>query len=203
MVADGGPRPANQRRTLGERLGRFTIRHGARRRAIAVLGLVSAADFFVPALPTQSSVVALGLMQPRRAAWIALAFALAAVAGAGVLAGLLHFAAPYAAQFSEARQGEHWRTVTDFIRDHGALALLAASALPTPPRLLTAAALLAGVPTASVLLAIFSGRLIWFGGFLALLVKAPDWLGGLPVIGDGLRRFRVYRDAVLAEETRG
>ena len=199
---NGNAGPARRRLTLSERLGRFTIRHGARRRAIAVLGLASAADFFVPALPTQSSVVALGPMQPRRAALIALVFALAAVAGAGVLAGLLHFATPYAEQFSEARQGEHWRTVTCFIREHGALALLVASLLPTPPRLLTAAALLAGVPTASVLLAIFSGKLIWFGGFLALLVKAPAWLAEVPVVGDGLRRFRTYRDAVLADEAR-
>lgn len=63
--------------------------------------------------------------------------------------------------------------------------------------------MLAGVPTASVLLAVFSGRLIWFGGFLALLIKAPDWLAGLAVIGNGLRRLRAFRDAVLAEETRG
>ena len=63
---------ASGRRSLMDRIARFAVIHGSRRRAIAGLSAVSVGDFFVPALPTQSSVLALGVMQPQRAAWIAL-----------------------------------------------------------------------------------------------------------------------------------
>ena len=77
-------RAAAGRRCLTARIARFAVFHGSRRRAIVGLSAASVGDFFVPALPTQTSVLALGLMQPQRAAWIALAFAIAAALGAAV-----------------------------------------------------------------------------------------------------------------------
>lgn len=77
-------RAAAGRRCLTARIARFAVFHGSQRRAIVGLSAASVGDFFVPALPTQTSVLALGLMQPQRAAWIALAFAIAAALGAAV-----------------------------------------------------------------------------------------------------------------------
>lgn len=184
---------------IAERVARFAVRHGSRRRAIAVLSGASVGDFFIPALPTQTSVIALGLMQPQRAGWVALAFAAAAAAGAGVLALALALVGGYAQQFGEAQVGADWAAITARVRELGVWAVLLASVFPTPPRLLTAATLLAGASAGSVMAAVFAGKLLWFGGFLALLVWAPAVLERVPVIGTAVRRFVACRQRVLAE----
>ena len=149
-----------------QRIARFAVLQGSRRRAIAALSGVSVGDFFVPALPTQTSVIALGLMQPRRAIWIALAFAAAAALGAAMLALLLASVSGYAQQFGNAQFGDDWATLTERVRAYGVWAVLLASIFPTPPRLLTAAALLAGATAGAVIAAVFAGKLIWFAIFL-------------------------------------
>lgn len=180
------------------RLSRFAVLHGSRPRAIAVLGAASIGDFFLPALPTQTSVIALGLMQAQRAAWVALTFALAAAAGAGLLALLLGLVSGYAEKFGQARYGPEWTNVMQLVRQYGVWAVLAASVFPTPPRLLTAATLLAGAAASSVMLAVFAGKLLWFGGLLFLLTRAPVVLDRLPLLGAALRRFRAFQAEVLA-----
>lgn len=201
LPATGHPTP--DRPGLVARLTRFAVRHGARRRAIAVLSGASVGDFFVPALPTQTSVIALGLMQPQRAAWVALAFATAAAAGAGLLALAVAGVGGYAQSFGEARYGADWTAVVDRVQEWGVWAVLLASVFPTPPRLLAAATLLAGAGVATVMAAVFAGKLLWFGGFLALLVRAPAVLARVPVLGAALQRFEAYRAAVLAGDSGG
>ncbi len=191
---------AAARPSLRARLGRFAVLQGARRRAIAALSLVSVGDFFVPALPSQSSVLALALMQPQRAWLIIMTFALAAVTGAGILVGLLHFAVPWAEQFDAAHQGDNWGVMVEFVRQYGVYAVFVASMLPPPPRLLTAAAILSGAPASAVLVAVFCGKLIWFACFVTLIVRAPQWLAQLPIVGEHIRQFQAYRMRLLAQQ---
>ena len=183
-----------------ERLARYAVLQGARRRALLGLAGASVGDFFIPALPTQTSVVALGMLQPQRAVWIALAFATAAAAGAAVLASLLAGVSDYAAQFGAEQFGEAWAVVADRARTYGVWAVLLASIFPTPPRLLTAASLLAGASALPVVGAVFVGKLIWFGVFLGLLTRAPRFLARVPVLGRSLERFARFRQDVLAAQ---
>lgn len=184
-----------------QRIARYAVLKGAQRRALAALSGISIGDFFVPALPTQTSVVALGLLQPQRAVWIALAFATAAGLGAALLALLLDFAGGYAQQFGTAELGENWTLMAERARAYGVWAVLLASIFPTPPRLLTAATLLAGAGMLPVVLAVFTGKLIWFGLFLGLLLRAPAVLARVPLLGSRLEKFERFRAEVL--QTKG
>lgn len=183
-----------------QRIARYAVLKGARRRALLALSGVSIGDFFVPALPTQTSVVALGLLQPKRALWIALAFATAAGMGAALLAVLLGYASGYAQQFGTTEFGENWTLMAERARTYGVWAVLLASIFPTPPRLLTAATLLAGAGMLPVVLAVFTGKLIWFGIFLWLLLRAPTVLARVPVLGSNLARFERFREEVLQKQ---
>ncbi|MBA4071277.1 MAG: hypothetical protein C0497_05480 [Gemmatimonas sp.] len=183
-----------------QRLARFSVLQGSRRRALLALSGASVGDFFVPALPTQTSVIALGLLQPQRAAWIALAFAAAAAVGAGLLAVLMTSVSGYAQQFGIAQFGDEWTRITERAREYGVWAVLLASIFPTPPRLLTAATLLAGAAAGLVIAAVFAGKLIWFAVFLLLLTRAPQRLARLPLLGSALARFECFRAGVLAEQ---
>lgn len=176
---------------------RVLARQGGRRRAIGLLALVSAGDFLLPALPTQTSVVALGVLQPRRAAWIAAAFAVAAAGGAGLLALLLAWVG------TPLPHGGAWDAAIAWVQAHGVWAVALAAALPAPPRLLTLATLACGVAPAAVMAAVLAGRLVWFGLFLALLVHAPRTLARVPALGRALQRATAWRDAALAEPARG
>lgn len=192
------PTAAPLRDGLG-RLGRWTVREGGRRRALALLGSLSVGDFFLPALPTQTSVIALGLLQPQRWLWIVLVFASASAVGAMLLSVLLGAFQGYAQQFGSARWGSDWQVITEQVRRWGLGAVLVAAALPTPPRLLTAATLLAGRPAPAVAAAIFVGRSIWLGAFLAVLVRAPHWLARVPVLGPSLARLQAERERLQTE----
>lgn len=183
-----------------QRIARYAVLKGAQRRALLALSGVSVGDFFVPALPTQTSVVALGLLQPKRALWIALAFATAAGVGAALLAALLSYASGYAQQFDTTEFGENWTLMAERARTYGVWAVLLASIFPTPPRLLTAATLLAGAGMLPVVLAVFTGKLIWFALFLWLLLHAPAVLARVPVLGSNLARFERFREEVLQKQ---
>jgi len=100
-----------------DRLARYAVLQGARRRTLGVLGAVSVGDFFLPALPTQTSVIALGLMQPARWAWIAGVFASASAVGVLLLAAVLTLVAGYAQQFGPEQMGDAWTTVMDRLRE--------------------------------------------------------------------------------------
>ena len=182
-----------------EQITRFAVIHGASRRALAALSTLSVADYFLPALPTQASVIALGILQPQRAVLIALAFAIAASLGASLLALMLVTVSGYASAFGTGHFGEHWIFIQTQVLEYGVWAVLIASALPSPPRLLTAAAILAGTSIGLVVAAVFIGRLIWLSFFLSLLIRAPRVLAEMPVIGSMLKRFHRYRAEVLEE----
>jgi hypothetical protein len=48
-----------------------------------------------------------------------------------------------------------------------------------------------------VVLAVFTGKLIWFGLFLWLLLRAPAVLTRIPLLGSNLARFERFRAEVL------
>jgi len=182
-----------------ERMARYAVQQGAQPRTLAVLSSLSIGDYFLPALPTQTTVIALGLLQPQRAVWIALAFAMAAAIGASLLALLLVIVSDFGSQFLGDQLGEQWQVLQDQVQRYGVWAVLIASALPSPPRMLTAVAILAGTAIGPLIAAVFVGRLIWLSLFLSLLIRAPRLLEGLPLLGSMLRRFLRYRAEVLRE----
>lgn len=189
------PRPMSRM----DRLARYGVLQGAKRRTLLALGAVSVGDFFVPALPTQTSVIALGLMQPRRWLSIAFVFAVASALGVLLLAAVLALASGYAERFDSTRLGADWSAALEQIREWGIWAVLVFSIFPTPPRLLTAATLLSGEGALSVAAAVFSGRMIWLSVFLLLLTRAPRLLARVPFLGRALQRFEAFRAQVLSE----
>lgn len=186
-----------------QRLARFAVLEGSRRRTLAALAGASIGDFFVPALPTQTSVIVLGLLQPQRAPWVALAFASAAAMGAAILAALLALVSGYATQFGTTQLGDAWLAVAANARDYGFWAVLLASIFPTPPRLLTAATLLAGAGVLPVVAGVFAGKLIWFTAFLLLLTRAPRVMTRIPILGKAVSRLERFRAGVLHAHAMG
>jgi hypothetical protein len=181
------------------RIARFAVVRGAERRSLFVLGALSVGDFFVPALPTQTSVIALGLLQPARWLWVATVFAAAAGTGTLLLAAVLASVTGYAQSLVAAPGAGHWASAAQHLRDWGVWAVLLFSIFPTPPRLLTAAALLSGAGAVPVAGAVFAGRLVWLTAFLLLLTRAPHGLARVPLLGPLLARFEAFRAEVLAE----
>jgi membrane protein YqaA with SNARE-associated domain len=192
-VKDPAGRDQARKPPLSERILRFAVRHGSRPRTLGLLSALSVGDFFLPALPTQTSVIALGLLQPQRAPWIALAFALAAGAGVGAVALLLTFVDAYADTLAQESLGQSWAGIAQTIRDYGVWAVFFASIFPTPPRTMVVAALLAGAAAPAVIAAVFCGKALWFGGVLTLLRYAPAKMRGLPLIGRQLRTLEALR----------
>jgi membrane protein YqaA with SNARE-associated domain len=188
---------SNQNFSRMDRLARYTVLQGSKPRTIVALGAVSVGDFFAPALPTQTSVIALGLMQPSRWLWIALIFAAASATGVLLLATLLSLFTEYAQQFDPERIGNDWNTVMTHLREWGLWAVLLFSMLPSPPRLLTAATLISGMGPWAVAAAVFTGRMVWLSGFLLLLTRAPQLFARVPFIGRGLQRFEAFQREVL------
>lgn len=184
-----------------ERLLRKVVVHGGRRRALAGFAALSVGDFFVPALPTQSAVIALSLLQPRRAAWIVLGFASAAALGVLVMALLVAAVDATAQRLAGDVAPQAWAQATDLLRRHGLWIVFAASVFPTPPRVLVASALLAGIPAALVAGAVFAGKCLWFGAVVGLLLAVPQRLLGAPWLGARIRRLHELRAQVQTEKT--
>ncbi len=181
------------KRSLGRRIMDWLVLHGRRRYSIFALSGVSVGDFFVPALPTQTSVMALALLQPKRALLIVASFSLAAVVGAAILATLLLSVESYISSVQPATTSEiyeEWLWIQEFIKNYGLWGLLAFSMLPTPPRLMIATTVLAGFAFPLILATVFLGKVIWFGTVVTLLRHAPDLLTKAPFIGKRIQSLR-------------
>ncbi len=190
---------AGTRTTWSERLLRRLVAGGSRRRALAGFAALSVGDFFVPALPTQTAVIALSLLQPRRAVWIVLGFALASGLGTALMAALVASIDGYAQALASDISPAAWARATDLLLRHGVWIVLLASLLPTPPRTLVVAALLAGVPAVTVVSAVTTGKALWFGGLVALLVQMPQRLRQTPWLGQRIRYLEALRAATAGE----
>jgi len=171
----------------------WTCRQGRKLSAIPALAVVSVGDFFIPALPTQSSVMLLGLLQPKRILLIALAFAAAAAAGSGLIALLSQLVAGYLGELTPQPGSAGYETFYQWqtlIQQHGLMFLFLLCFLPTPPRITVALALLSGLSGLSVMLTVFTGKLIWFLIILVILRQAPDILSRMPLIGPRITQLR-------------
>lgn len=188
-------------RSWSERLVVRAVAGGARRRTLTGFALLSVGDFFLPALPTQTTVVALSLLQPRRGVWIVSAFAAAAAVGVLLMALLVGLLDGYPQRLAEAVAPEAWAEAMALLRLHGLWIVLGASLLPTPPRLLVAAALLAGIPAGHVAAAVFIGKTLWFGAVVALLVAVPDRLHRVPWLGRRILALRDLQRRLSSERT--
>ena len=183
------------RPSWSQRLIHRLIAGGTRRRALAGFAALSVGDFFIPALPTQTAVIALALLQPRRAAWIIGGFATAAAAGALLMAALVAGIDGYAQSVVNDLAPDAWAEAGGLLRRHGTWILLAASIFPTPPRVLVIAALLAGTPAMAVAGAVFAGKALWFGLVVTLLVTMPARLRRVPWLGAQIRKLDELRVA--------
>ncbi len=164
----------------------WIVLHGRKRYSIFTLSAVSVGDFFIPALPTQTSVIALGLLQPRRGLLIITAFAVAAVIGTGILMAVLLSIESYLSSVQPDAASElydEWLWLQEVVREYGLWGLLAFSMLPTPPRLMVATTVLAGFSAPLILTTVFIGKIIWFGLVVTMLRFAPGVLMRIPVLG--------------------
>ncbi|WP_070963264.1 VTT domain-containing protein [Vibrio sonorensis] len=176
--------------TLGKRVAQWIGRNGSKSKALPILGGISIGDFFVPALPTQTSVILLTWLQPKRAVLIALTFSAAAAAGASILAFIAYSVDGYltaATPLTNSDYYDHWQRLQSWINEHGLWTLLVMSMFPTPPRVLIILSLLSGIAWTGIVATVFVGKLIWFSLVVLLVTKAPRFLLSLPWVGPKLK----------------
>lgn len=181
------------KRSIGRRVMDWIVLHGRRRYSIFALSGVSVGDFFIPALPTQTSVIALGFLQPKRALLIVTAFAIAAALGAGILMAMLLSIESYLAAIqpdAASKFYDEWLWAQAFARKYGLWGLLAFSMLPTPPRLMVTTTVLVGFSAPLILGTVFIGKTIWFGFVVTMLRFAPALLMRTPIMGTQVKRLQ-------------
>jgi len=183
-----------------DRAARFAVLQGARPRALGVLGGLSVGDFFLPALPTQTSVLALGLMQPHRMHWIVGVFSLATALGAALLALVLLNLGAHAHQWGLQQFGPEWTHTLQRVQEWGLWLVCVASISSSPARLTVAATLLSGVAAAYVVAVVLLGRAIYLTLFLLLVTRAPHWLERVPLLGPAVQKFQAFKAEVLAAQ---
>jgi len=176
-----------------DRAARFAVLQGARPRALGVLGGLSVGDFFLPALPTQTSVLALGLMQPHRIYWIVGVFSLATALGAALLALVLLNLGAHAHQWGLQQFGPDWTHTLQRVQEWGLWLVCLASISSSPARLTVAATLLSGVAAAYVVGVVLVGRSIYLTLFLLLITRAPIGLSACRCWGPLFKSFRRLR----------
>lgn len=184
--------------SIAQRCLKWIAKHGAKPKAIVILAIVSIGDFFIPALPTQTSVLLLAWLQPKRALWIILAFAMCAAAGASILvllAGLLDQYLQMATPSQESKMHQQWITLQGYIKEYGLFALAIMSLLPTPPRTMVVLSLLSGLAWLPIITTVFVGKLMWFGTVVVLVNIAPQWLTKLPIIGVKIQKILAQKQA--------
>lgn len=181
-----------QRKRLGlaGKVMRWVEQHGKQKRAIPLLASLAVGDFFVPALPTQSSVLALGVLQPKRAPFIALSFALAGAIGTAILALLTLVIA----ELPVSSGSDQWQSMQRWVQQYGIWVLLAASMLPTPPRTAVIVCLLSGVSSTAAVTTVFAGKLIWYTLVMTIvLLLRPN----LAKLGSWYRRKRETKQQLV------
>ncbi|XZG69730.1 hypothetical protein ACTSKR_13875 [Chitinibacteraceae bacterium HSL-7] len=192
---------ANNKAGWARRIYHWTLIHGSRVRAIWLLALASVGDFFIPALPTQSSVILLALLQPQHSRLIVLGFTVAAAMGAGILAIFISLVAPVIHDMPFAWHFAGFQLdLKQLVQQWGSAMLFALSLLPTPPRLAVITALSLGLPWYEVVLAVAAGKWVWFSLVVWLTRQAPDKLKRIPIIGKNIIQLaqhqqRIHRDS--------
>ncbi|CAM3171375.1 hypothetical protein QTO01_15500 [Vibrio mytili] len=176
----------SKKSTLTQRILNWISENATKPKALPILGGLSIGDFFIPALPTQTSVILLAWCQPKRAIWIILTFAIAATAGAGVLSLIAYSVDGYLiAGISppDSDLYQHRLRLQNWLEQYGLWTLLVMSMLPTPPRLLIILSLLSGIAWLNIAATVFLGKLAWYSLVVMLVIKTPSFLMSLPWIG--------------------
>lgn len=152
------------------------LRHGTQPRTLFVLATLSAFDSFVPMLPAEAFVVALGILQPQRNKVIALLFALASGFSAVMLALLLGTFSSSAEWLGLQFLGAQWDQASDFFRTWGPASMMFLSVFPDSPRTSIAALALMGIAPEVIGLMVFTGKLFLYAGLLGLMRYLPSRL---------------------------
>jgi hypothetical protein len=153
------------------------FRHGTQPRTLFFLAAFSALDGFIPMLPAEAFVLALGILQPQRSKLIVLLFAVASGLSALLLALLLSTLSSSAAWLGLQLLGSQWEQALTNVRTWGPGSLMFLSAFPDSPRTTIAALALSGVGPLLIGLMVFVGKLILYAGLLGLVHYLPSRLG--------------------------
>lgn len=153
------------------------FRHGTQPRTLFFLAAFSALDGFIPMLPAEAFVMALGILQPQRSKVIVLLFALASALSALLMALLLGMMSSSAAWLGLQLLGAQWEQALTTVRTWGPGSLMFLSAFPDSPRATIAALALSGVAPVLIGLMVFVGKLILYAGLLGLVHYLPSRLG--------------------------
>lgn len=138
---------------------------------------MSAADYLVPVLPNEGLAVTLGILQPRRARLVALAFAGASAIGAAAMSMLLLGLADSAQGLCLETFGGEWDLLMAYVQRFGPVTMLLAAVFPSPPRAMVAAAVISGVPVSIVVGAVLVGKLDMYACIFHVLNALPAWAG--------------------------
>ncbi|AXQ99130.1 hypothetical protein [Pseudoalteromonas piscicida] len=188
--------------TLARRVLNWISENGKKPKAIAVLSGLSIGDFFVPALPTQTSVMLLAWLQPKKILTIALMFAIAAAVGSSILillATILESFLQSAIPSQDSANFEKWQTFKHYINEYGLYALALMSLLPTPPRTMVVLSLLAGISGYLIVATVLFGKLLWFTAVVLIVSRAPNWLPKIPWIGKKIAKTITFQQQQLKQ----
>ena len=154
------------------------LRHGTQPRTMFFLAALSALDGFIPMLPAEAFVVALGILQPQRGKVIVLLFALASALSALMLALLLGTFSSSAEWLGLQLLGAQWEEASSIVRTWGPASLVVLSVFPDSPRTSIAALALSGVAPEVIGLMVFTGKLLLYAGLFCLMHYLPSKLVG-------------------------
>jgi len=153
------------------------LRHGTKPRTLVFLAVLSVFDGFVPLLPAEVFVLALGVLQPQRGKFMVLVFAVASALSAFLLALVLGTLAGSAEWLGLQLMGEQWVKALAIVRTWGPTTMVLLAAFPDTPRTSIAVLALSGVTPAAIGLMVFAGKLVLYASLLALIHHLPSRLG--------------------------
>lgn len=143
--------------------------HGTKPLTLFFLVAFSTLDGFVPMLPAEAFVVALGILQPQRGKLIVLLFSVASGLSALMLALLLGTLSSSAEWLGIQLMDSQWDEASSTIRTWGPASLVFLSVFPDSPRTSIAALALSGVAPKVIGLMVFTGKLFLYAGLLGLI----------------------------------
>ena len=152
------------------------LRYGTQARTLFLLAALSAFDGFVPMLPAEAFVVALGILQPQRGKVIVLLFAMASGLSALMLALLLGTLSSSAEWLGLQVLGAQWDQASNTVRTWGPASMVFLSVFPDSPRSSIAVLALSGVAPEVIGLMVLTGKLVLYAALLGLMHYLPSRL---------------------------
>lgn len=178
------------RSSLPVRLAAWARRRADRPWLPAVLPAFPAADFLVPVMPNQLLLAALSALAPRRWPVFALAFALGAAIGGGVIAFALQRLGLDLGTLLDRGEGSLVAQALAHLRAFGLWYLAAMGLLPWTPRLTVVACALAGFPPLAIAATLALVRPIPCALLALLGAYGPRFAGKLPWLDRLTHRLR-------------